>query len=152
MSNHKIKNSGPRLKYSCEINITSLADVAICLMIIFLIAGVSVAMSRAGITVAVPRSSVAAPQSTEGAAVTIDKQGKLYIEDKLVNANEFVNELMLALSRKVTSRVYLVADEGVNYGIVINVLSKIREAGIENVSLVANPQATPKNKTKKINK
>jgi biopolymer transport protein ExbD len=118
-------------------------------MIIFLIAGVSVAMSRAGITVAVPHSSVAAPQSAEGAAVTVDKQGKLYIEDKLVTANEFVNELMLVLSRKVTSRVYLVADEGVNYGSVINVLSKIREAGIENVSLVANPQLVQKVKAKK---
>jgi biopolymer transport protein ExbD len=149
MRNHKIKNSGPRLNYSCEINITSLADVAICLMIIFLIAGVSVAMSRAGITVAVPHSSVAAPQSAEGAAVTVDKQGKLYIEDKLVATNEFVNELMLALSRKVTSRVYLVADQGVDYGIIINVLSKIREAGIENVNLVANPQVIQKLKTKK---
>ncbi len=41
-------------------------------------------------------------------------------------------------------QVYLIADESVNYGLVITVLSKIREVGIENVSLVASPQAIKK--------
>jgi biopolymer transport protein TolR len=139
MNNRQTSNN-PRFRYISEMNITSLADVAINLMIIFLIAGISVALSRAGISVTVPRSSAAVPQRTEGITVTVDKQGKLYVEDKLTTFEELGPTLNQILSKKATSQVYLVADETVNYGLVINAISKIREAGIENVGLVATPQ------------
>jgi biopolymer transport protein TolR len=143
MNNRQTSNN-PRFRYISEMNITSLADVAINLMIIFLIAGISVALSRAGISVTVPRSSAAVPQRTEGITVTVDKQGKLYVEDKLTTFEELGPTLNQILSKKATSQVYLVADETVNYGLVINAISKIREAGIENVGLVATPQMKKK--------
>ncbi|MCX7785262.1 MAG: biopolymer transporter ExbD [candidate division WOR-3 bacterium] len=144
MNNQKRRNSTYTPKFISEMNITSLADVAINLMIIFLIAGISVALSRAGIPVSVPRSSAAVPQRTEGVTVTIDKQGKIYIEDKLINLAQFNSELNSVLAKKTTGQIYLIADEAVNYGLVITVLSKIREVGIGNVSLVASPQAIKK--------
>lgn len=134
------RNSNPQLKHISEMNITSLADVAINLMIIFLIAGISVALSRTGIPVNVPRSSTAVLQRSEGVSITVDIKGDIYIEEKLIKINDFNLELMQALSRKATGQVYLIADEKVDYGIVINVISKTREAGIENIGLVANPQ------------
>lgn len=143
------RNSASRLKHVSEMNITSLADVAINLMIIFLIAGISVALSRAGIPVNVPRSTAAVPQRSEGVSVTVDKKGDIYIEEKLVNFNDFNSELMQALSRKASSQVYLIADEIVDYGRIINVISKVREAGIENIGLVASPQALVKKRAQK---
>ncbi len=143
MNDHKIGNS-PHLKFLADINLTSLADVSITLMIIFMIAGISVALTRAGIPVTVPRSSAAVPQRTEGISVTVDKQGKIYIEDKLTDVKDFSSMLTQILSKKSTNQVYLIADETVNYGLVINVISKIREAGIENVNLVATPQMRKK--------
>lgn len=136
--NRERKNS--RFKFVSEMNITSLADVAINLMIIFLIAGISVSLSRAGIPIQVPKSTVALPQRTQGVSVAVDKTGQIFVEEKLVSLTQFSNELMNALSRKASSQVYLLADENVNYGLVIDVISKIREAGIENIGLVANPQ------------
>lgn len=144
MNNRGRKNLNYTPKLISEMNITSLADVAISLMIIFLIAGISVALSRAGIPVSVPRSSAAIPQRIEGITVTVDKQEKIYIEDKLTNLSQFNSELTSVLAKKATAQVYLIADETVNYGLVITVLSKIREAGIENVGLVASPQAIKK--------
>lgn len=137
-------NSRYPLKYNAEINITSLADVAINLMIIFLIAGISVALSRAGILVNLPRSSAATPQQTEGITISIDKQGKVYIEDNLVNINEFEKKLTELLATKTTIQAYLIADESVNYGLIINVISKIKQCGIENIGLVATPQLRKK--------
>ncbi len=142
-------NSNPSQRFIADINITSLADVCITLMIIFMIAGVSAVVSRSGIPVAVPRSSVATPVQGEGVTVTIDKQGKVYIENKLTDLKSFTSELMATLSKKTTNQVFLSADESVDYGMVINVMSKIREAGIENVGLVANPLPAPKTKTQK---
>jgi biopolymer transport protein TolR len=143
MNDRKISNS-PHLKFLADINLTSLADVSITLMIIFMIAGISVALTRAGIPVTVPRSSAAIPQRSEGVSVTVDKQGKIYIEDKRTDIKEFASALMQVLSKKSTNQVYLIADEAVNYGLVINVISKIREIGIENVGLVATPQSRKK--------
>jgi|GEM_PF-508423 len=139
--NRNNRNSSSRFKFLSEMNITSLADVAINLMIIFLIAGISVALSRAGIPIQVPRSTVALPQRAEGVSVSLDKDGQIYIEEKQVTIAQFSTELMQALSRKASSQVYLIADQTVNYGLVIEVISKVREAGIENIGLVANPQA-----------
>ncbi|MCX8014936.1 MAG: biopolymer transporter ExbD [candidate division WOR-3 bacterium] len=127
-------------------NITSLADVAINLMIIFLIAGISVALSRAGILINVPRSSAAMPQTTEGIMISIDKQNKIYIEDNPVNINEFDNKLSEILAHKSTMQAYLSADESVNYGLIMQVISKIKEAGIEHIGLVATPQLRKKTK------
>jgi len=148
MNGRKI-GTGPQLKFLADINLTSLADVSITLMIIFMIAGISVSLTRAGIPVSVPRSSAAVPQRSEGVSVTVDKNGKIYIEDKLTSVNEFSSVLMQTLSRKTTNQVYLIADETVNYGLVINVISKIREVGIENVGLVATPQSIQKTKLEK---
>lgn len=143
MNGRKISNS-PQLKFLADINLTSLADVSITLMIIFMIAGISVALTRAGIPVTVPRSTAAVPQRSEGVSVSVDKQGKIYIEDKLTDLKDFSSELTTVLSKKSTNQVYLLADEAVNYGLVISVISKIREIGIENVGLVATPQVKKK--------
>jgi biopolymer transport protein TolR len=143
MNDRKISNS-PHLKFLADINLTSLADVSITLMIIFMIAGISVALTRAGIPVNVPRSTAAVPQRSEGISVTVDKQGKIFIEDKLTELKDFSNALTNLLSKKSTNQVYLLADESINYGLVINVISKIREIGIENIGLVATPQVRKK--------
>ena len=149
MTDSKNSSSNQSQRFIADINITSLADVCITLMIIFMIAGVSAVVSRTGIPVAVPRSSVAAPVQGEGVTVTVDKEGKVYIENKLTDLKSFTSELMATLSKKTTNQVFLSADESVDYGLVINVMSKIREAGIENLGLVANPQPAPKIKVKK---
>ncbi len=143
MNDRKIGNS-PHLKFLADINLTSLADVSITLMIIFMIAGISVALTRAGIPINVPRSTAAVPQRSEGISVTVDKQGKIFIEDKQTELKDFSNALTNVLSKKSTNQVYLLADESVNYGLVIHVISKIREIGIENIGLVATPQARKK--------
>lgn len=133
-----------RFRFLSEMNITSLADVAINLMIIFLIAGISVSLSRAGIPIQVPKSTVALPQRTHGVSVSLDKQGQIFVDEKQVNLSQFSNELTSALSRKASSQVYLLADENINYGLVIEIISKIRETGIENIGLVANPEVLKK--------
>lgn len=138
------KKNRSRFQFISEMNVTSLADVAINLMIIFLIAGISVALSRASLPIEVPKSTVAIPHRQDGVSVSIDKKGKIYIEENEVNLNQFSQQLTNALSRKATSQVYLIADTDINYGLVINIISKIREVGIEQIGLVANPEVVKK--------
>jgi biopolymer transport protein TolR len=125
-------------------NITSLADVAINLMIIFLIAGISVALTRAGISISLPKSQVADIQKAEGITLTITKNKEILIEDRRVTINELHKELAQLQSQKGVFRVYLIADREVDYGTIIKVLAKTKEGGIENVGLVVSPEIPKK--------
>jgi biopolymer transport protein TolR len=120
--------------------ITSLADVATTLLIIFIVAGISAALTRSGVDVNLPKTSAAKPKVGTGVVISITKNQEIYIEQRLVNLKEFNTALNKALSQKATDRVFLQADASVNYGLVIEVIGKIREAGIENLGLVAEPR------------
>jgi biopolymer transport protein TolR len=120
--------------------ITSLADVATTLLIIFLVAGVSAALTRAGVDVNLPRTSAAKPKVGTGVVVSITKQNEVYIERRLVTLKEFGAALNQAIAKKSTNQVYLQADATVAYGLIIEVIGKIKEAGVENLGLVAEPK------------
>jgi len=123
-----------------EMTVTSLADVAIILLVIFMVAGISASLTRADISVNLPRTSAAKPNLTTGVVVSITKVQEIYIDRRLINTNEFNGALNKALSDKGTNQVFLQADVAVPYGIVIEIVSKIKEAGVENLGLVAEPK------------
>lgn len=138
-----------RLRPVSEMTITSLADVATTLLIIFIVAGVSAALTRAGIDVNLPRTAVAKPKVGTGVIISITKNREIYIEERLVSFRDFNTVLNQALSKKGTDRVFLQADALVNYGLIIEVIGKIKEAGIENLGLVAEPYTVkPPQRTK----
>jgi len=129
-----------RYKPISEMTITSLADVATTLLIIFLVAGVSASLSRAGIDVNLPRTSAAKPKIGTGVVISVTRKQEIYIDQRLTTIKDFNTALNQALSKKRTDRVFLQADAQVAYGLVIEVVGKIREAGVENLGLVAEPK------------
>jgi len=123
-----------------EMNITSLADISVTLLIIFIVAGISAALTRAGVDVNLPRTSAARPKVGTGVVISITKKQEIFIEQSQTNLKEFGSALIQAMSKKNTNQVYLQADAGVNYGLVIEVIGRIKEAGVENLGLVAEPR------------
>jgi len=130
-----------RLNLLAEMNITSLADVSFTLMVIFLIAGVSTALSkRQGIDLDLPRTSSTEMQTKEGLEVSIKASGEIYVAKQLTTRQGFPKALGDQLSRKDYDRVYLRAEKKVDYGLVMEVLGEVREQGITNIGLVALPK------------
>jgi len=122
-------------------NITALADVSFTLMVIFLIAGVSTAFSRnQGVDLELPRTSTVEPQTKEGLEVSIQADGAVYVAKKATTVAGFAKVLGEQLSRGDYDRVYLRADQHVDYGTVMVLLGDIREQGITNIGLVALPK------------
>lgn len=118
-----------------EINITSLADVSITLLVIFMI---TAPMMTPGIDVNLPRTDASLPHDEEGITVSIKNTGEVYIDNDKVNINDFEQKLKkLAESKSPGIIVYLRADEKVDYGYVIEVIGRIRKAGIKELGLVA---------------
>jgi biopolymer transport protein ExbD len=135
------RHGGRRLKLMAEMNITSLADVSFTLMIIFLIAGVSTALSRnQGIDLDLPRTSTVEPQPKEGLDISVKANGDVFIGRKATSLQRFSQVLADELGKGNYDRVYLRSDKRVDYGTVMTVLGAVREQGITAIGLVALPQ------------
>lgn len=124
-----------------DINITNLVDVVLVLLIIFMI---SAPLLQSGIEVELPKTRAAVLEDeVTGVIVTIDDKGGIYINDVWANPNDFVDKLREEMQIKATTSVYLRGDSAVAYGKAIDVIGKIKEAGIENIGLVTAYEEKP---------
>ncbi|MEA2031529.1 MAG: biopolymer transporter ExbD [candidate division Zixibacteria bacterium] len=120
-----------------DINITNLVDVVLVLLIIFMI---SAPLLQSGIEVDLPKTRAAAiSEEAEGVVVTIDKKGGIYINDVWSRLENFEQALTEELNSKNTSSVFLRGDSAVAYGTAIQVISKLKDMGIETIGLVTVP-------------
>ena len=117
-----------------EINVTNLVDVVLVLLIIFMI---SAPLLQSGIEVNLPKTKAAAlDQETEGVVVTIDNKGGIFINDIWTRLDNFEKSLDKELRRIGISSVYLRADSTVPYGTVVDVISRLKGMGIEDLGLI----------------
>jgi biopolymer transport protein ExbD len=65
--------------------------------------------------------------------VTLTAEGRVMIGDRPVNLVLLVDELRGILSGRAGRIVYLRADEGLRYGKVIEVVDKLKQAGVEQI-------------------
>jgi len=119
------------------INITSLADISITLMVIFLIAGITAAFSRLGLSVKLPQSAYLRPQIKEGVLITINEKGEIFVEEEQVSKKDLIKTIYKYLEKKGSDKVYLQADKNLPYGKIIEILGDIKNAGIIDVGLLA---------------
>ena len=122
------------LPLNAEINVTSLVDVMMVLLIVFMI---TARMMQGGVDVELPRAEARPLEPKEGMVVTVDRSGRIFVDQTEVTYADFrVTFASLVAARK-PSGVYLRGDNGVPYGEVVRVLAVIRGAGVQNVGLVA---------------
>ena len=122
---------------NADINVTSLVDVAFVLLIIFMIAA---PMMQGGVEVRLPRAQARPLESHQGLVVTVDRQGRIWVDQSSFTYGDFRASFRAIVSRRRPSGVYLQADRGVPYGDVVRVLAVIRASGIPDVGLVAEPE------------
>jgi biopolymer transport protein TolR len=119
-----------------DINVTNLVDVVLVLLIIFMIAA---PMMQSGIDISLPRTKATPEDMGEGVVVTITKQQKIYIDERVSNLDRFEGILTDVTRKKGSRSVYLRADKDIPYGLVIEIVGKIKSLGIENLGLVTEP-------------
>lgn len=132
------RSRGHQLDASAEINVTSLVDVALTLLVIFII---TAPMLTGGVEVSVPRAQAAPMDSPEGVIVSVDRDGNVFIGETPTRWEEFGKRFPDAVRRAGAQNVYLRADESVPYGRVVQVLGAMKAADVATVGLVAEPEA-----------
>jgi biopolymer transport protein ExbD/biopolymer transport protein TolR len=133
------RTRGERMALNAEINVVSLIDVMLLLMVIFMI---TAPMMQGGVDVALPRADVRPMEAKSGLVVTIMRDGRMAIDQTRLTYDEFRVSFASLASGRTQQGVYLSADAGVPYGTVVRVLAVMRAAGVGDIGLVAEPESS----------
>jgi biopolymer transport protein ExbD/biopolymer transport protein TolR len=132
-----MRRRGERAALNAEINVVSLIDVMMLLMVIFMI---TAPIMQGGVDVALPKAATRALEPKTGLVVTVNRTGQIYVDETRVSEDEFRTGFAALAAGSVGKGVYLRADQGVPYGTVVRVLAIMRTAGVGDVGLVAEPE------------
>jgi biopolymer transport protein TolR len=128
------------LPLMADVNVTSLVDVMLVLLIIFMI---TAPIMQGGVDVELPRAEARPLSPKEGMVVTVNRSGRIFIDQTPVSYTDFRVTFRSLVATRKPSGVYLQADSRVAYGDVVKVLAVIRTAGVQNVGLVAAEEESP---------
>ena len=113
-----------------EINVTPLVDVVLVILLVFM---VTAPMMSRGIDVTVPVANQPQVAPEDRLTVSINAEGRIYLGDKPVNLVLLEDRLRGILQGRASKVVYLRADERLPYGQVIQVVDKMKTAGVEQI-------------------
>lgn len=123
-----------RVPLNAEINVVSLIDVMMLLMIIFMI---TAPMMQGGVDISLPKAEARPLDSKSGLTVTVDRSGAIVVDDVRLSFAEFKATFNALAEQRGRNGVFLRADQGVPYGTVVKVLAVMRTSGVGDVGLVA---------------
>lgn len=128
---------GDKNQLMSDINVTPFVDVMLVLLIIFM---VTAPMMSQGVSVSLPEAtSKPLPSETDQLIITINKDNQIFISDYQVTLDFLQEKLSKIIESRQNHDVYLRADKNISYGMVVRVMSEIKEAGVEKLGMVTEP-------------
>jgi biopolymer transport protein TolR len=126
-----------RFDLNADVNVVSLIDVMLLLLVIFMM---TAPMMQGGVDIALPATESKPLESKEGLAITVNSAGQIFIGDEKYTLGEFRVVFRGLAQNRTKNGVYLRADKGVDYGIVVQLLAIMNANGVSNVGLVTEPE------------
>ncbi|MFQ5675613.1 MAG: ExbD/TolR family protein [bacterium] len=120
-----------------EINVTSLVDVTLVLLIVFMI---TAPLLRSGMQVELPQTVAKEIDPAEATILTVAKNGDIYWDKEKINLQVLRERLE---KRKASNRlkpILLQGDKEAFYGSVIAVMDLLKELEIEKLGLILKPR------------
>ncbi len=139
----QIKNGS----FVSEINVTPFVDVMLVLLIIFM---VTTPMMSEGLDVDLPQTKTveSLPTEADHIVLTVRRDGEIYLDEYKAEL-EGLEELLITNVKSLNKGLFLQADKEVPYGIVVDVMGRIKAAGIEKLGVIAKRQEpTPESRKK----
>ena len=134
-------------KVNSNINVTPMVDVMLVLLIIFM---VITPMVNNKVNVELPKITQAIVMENankeDAITVAVTRDGKIYLGGDVVSIDELGTKVQAALAKKTAAdadkSVYLRADQRANYGKVEDTIDGLRAAGVSQLELLTDNQAT----------
>ena len=125
-----------------EINVVPYIDVTLVLLVIFMI---TAPLLTQGVQVDLPQAT-AKPvdaQDRETLVVTVDRDGRYYLDDRRIAADELKRKVSAILRVRPQTPVMIRGDRKVDYGRVVQAMALLQGAGAPSVGLITEPAAKP---------
>jgi biopolymer transport protein TolR len=128
-------------KYNSEINVTPMVDIMLVLLIIFM---VITPLLQSGVSVALPKE-MNNPEvdpaiiKESSVVVAITKDNEYYIGKDKIETIDLKDKITKQMENKSAEEriVYVKSDVNANYGSVVEVINTVRQAGVDQIGLVA---------------
>ncbi len=120
-----------------EINITSLVDVTLCLLIIFML---TAPYLQGGVEVDLPNAATSDVVTEEGPIISVTDNRQIFFGEDPVSFDDLESRLQQYLEVRDTVPVYLRIDQEIPYGFALRVMATVERLGFQHLSLVADQE------------
>ena len=123
-------------RFVSEINVTPFVDVMLVLLIIFMVA---TPMMSQGLDVDLPQTKQVEvlPTDVDHMILSIRRDGKIFLDEYAVDGMEDLEGYLERLVKEKNRSLFLKADREVPYGVVVEVMGRIKAVGIEKLGVMA---------------
>ncbi len=130
------RRTGGSYRPMAEINVTPMVDVMLVLLIIFM---VSAPLMTSGVAVDLPNSKAKSIQTEDNKPIeiSVDKEGKVFLADTEIKQGALISILQGMMEGDEERRIYIRADQAIEYGTVMEVLGLLNSAGFTKVALIS---------------
>ncbi|MFH1950621.1 MAG: protein TolR [Pseudomonadota bacterium] len=120
-----------------DINVTPLVDVMLVLLIIFMVAA---PMMMQGVEVNLPKTTTKNIKTQdEPLMLTVNKNKEIFLESHQIKLDDLESKVRKIFENRRDKEVLLKADKDVSYGFVIDVVARVKKAGIDKLGMVTEP-------------
>ena len=127
-----------RFEYNADVNVVSLIDVMLLLLVIFMI---TAPMMQGGVDLSLPKASAKPMEAQDALQISVNRDGAIVVDGRrLASVREFRVALKALAGNRSRNGVYLSVDKEARYEVVAQILAIMREAGIDNVGLAMEPE------------
>jgi biopolymer transport protein ExbD len=133
----------PRSKKSLFINLTSLIDVLFLLLIFFAVT--STFEKQAALKVALPQAKGGAIPDTPSLEITVAKNQVVFLNGSRVSLDTLKEKVQTAIasSKPTLPALHFKVDKSVPYGFAIQVMSELKDSGIQSLMAITETTAIP---------
>jgi biopolymer transport protein ExbD len=122
-----------------DINVTPLVDIMLVLLIIFMLTANLIA--KQAIEVELPRASQSTSLPPTTLAITLTRDGALYLNGKATTPADLRAAVSAAVARDPKTQAIITGDKAVSHGRVVWVLDVVKSLGVSSFAIQIDPTA-----------
>ena len=126
-----------------RIEIIPMIDTIFFLLVFFMISTLSMTRFK-GMPVNLPKAASGRQAPAESAAITIDKDGRLFLNQQAIDKAALSEGLSQQLAKNAEMLVVINADDGVQHGQVVEVMDIARGANVAKMAIAVKPKEQKK--------
>jgi biopolymer transport protein ExbD len=126
-----------------RIEIIPMIDTIFFLLVFFMISTLSMTQFK-GMAVNLPKAASGQQAPAESAAITIDKDGRIFMNQQIIDTAALGDALKQQLANNAEMLVVINADDGVAHGQVVEVMDIARAANVAKMAIAVKPKEQKK--------